>query len=175
MFSPTLLNPFDKEITDQKGRDPVQAAARTDVAQAVWIGLCKGSLPAYYPDGIRMPVDEVQAAGLSLQGVYVEPVSVNALLKAAVHAELVWTPGGAQIEPRNGRGVSAQARQDVEILETLRRKGYDPRRLPKNPPGKSGVRSEVRKALGAAGAWSGTTVFKRAWQRLRDAGEIADG
>lgn len=153
----------------------VQATARTDIAQAVWIGLYEGTLPAYYADGIRMPLDEVRAAGVRLRGVCVEPVSVNALLRAAVHPDLVWTPGGVQAQAGNGRGVSAHARQEEGILEELRRKGYNPKSLPKNLPGKSGVKSEIRKALGTAGAWGGITVFDKAWQRLRDTGEIADG
>lgn len=50
--------------------------------------------------------------------------------------------------------------------------GCDPLRLPKNPAGKQGVKTEVRKALNGNPLFAGKTVFNKAWERLRKFGDI---
>jgi hypothetical protein len=62
--------------------------------------------------------------------------------------------------------------QDYVILKTLRSMGYNPLRLPKNPNGKDGVKAEVRGALKDNKLFTGTTVFRRAWERLTANGDI---
>lgn len=65
--------------------------------------------------------------------------------------------------------------QDEAILKALRQMGHDPQRLPRNPPGKAGVKSQVWALLRTNKQVFGTyKVFKTAWQRLRDLSEIAD-
>lgn len=64
--------------------------------------------------------------------------------------------------------------RDEEILKLLRKKGYDPLALPPYANDKPGVKAEIRKALGNKGLWAGTTVFDKAWERLRKNGDIAD-
>ena len=64
------------------------------------------------------------------------------------------------------------AAQDAEILAELR-KLYDPLALPKYKPGKPGVKAEIKKALGTSGIWAGSTVFRKAWERLSESGAIA--
>lgn len=68
------------------------------------------------------------------------------------------------------------AAQDDAILAAIRARGYDPKSLPKNPPGKSGVKASVRSELVGKNPLFQTTghQFKKAWERLRDRGEIAD-
>ena len=56
----------------------------------------------------------------------------------------------------------------------LRSKGHDPVKLPVAKSGQSGVKAQIRNALGSTGIWSGGTVFEKAWQRLRQTGAIAD-
>lgn len=65
--------------------------------------------------------------------------------------------------------------QDTEMLHAIREAGYAPQALPKNEPGKPGVKAEIRKRLGSKGVWTGTTVFDKAWERLRKQNDIVDG
>lgn len=65
--------------------------------------------------------------------------------------------------------------QDEAILEALRQMRHDPQRLPRNPPGKAGVKSQVWALLRTNKQVFGSyKVFRTAWQRLRDLSEIAD-
>ncbi|WP_041645544.1 hypothetical protein [Aromatoleum aromaticum] len=59
--------------------------------------------------------------------------------------------------------------QESEILRVLRERGYDPQRLPRGPAGTPGPKAEVRASLDMTPA-----VFKKAWERLRWYGDIAD-
>jgi hypothetical protein len=70
--------------------------------------------------------------------------------------------------------VSRADAQDQEILALLTAKGYEPKNLPVNSPGKRGVKAEIRDAIGDHGMWAGTTVFVKAWDRLRKNGDIAN-
>jgi hypothetical protein len=58
--------------------------------------------------------------------------------------------------------------QESAILQKLEELKYQPLALPKNKPGKSGVKAEVKQALGNTGIWQGKTIFKKAWDRLRE-------
>lgn len=69
--------------------------------------------------------------------------------------------------------VSRTAAQDQEIIALLKSKGFSPDSLPKNDPGKPGVKAVIRDALGKGEMWSGTTVFDKAWERLLKNGDIA--
>lgn len=68
--------------------------------------------------------------------------------------------------------MSRQQFQQQEILRVIRELKHDPQKLPKAPPGKSGIKSEV-KAMLTDPMWQGT-VFNKAWDRLRSSGEIQD-
>jgi hypothetical protein len=63
--------------------------------------------------------------------------------------------------------------QEEAILSKLQSNGHDPARLVKNTPGKPGVKSEIRRALGSGGMWTGQTVFNKAWERLASNGQLA--
>jgi hypothetical protein len=62
--------------------------------------------------------------------------------------------------------------QEAAILETIRKFGYDPQRLPKNDEGKSGVKARVCDALKASPLFEAKTAFNKAWDRLRANKEI---
>lgn len=64
--------------------------------------------------------------------------------------------------------------QEKAILAGISDLGYDPKQLPKNSPGKDGVKKQVRVRLAENSLFEGTTVFDRAWERLRKDGDIAD-
>ena len=68
--------------------------------------------------------------------------------------------------------MQRQRYQEQEILRVIRELGYDPQHLPPNPAGKPGVRATVRDSDKLPTMTP--KVFEKAWQRLRDSGEIAD-
>jgi hypothetical protein len=70
--------------------------------------------------------------------------------------------------------LSAARAQEQQILDALKAAGHQPKLLPKAPPGKAGVKAQIRAALGTRGEWGKTTVFDKAWERLRSSGEITD-
>ncbi len=65
--------------------------------------------------------------------------------------------------------------QETAILNTIKTKGYEALSLPKNIRGKDGVKKLIRDATASNGLFpSRSTVFDKAWERLRKSGEIAD-
>lgn len=65
---------------------------------------------------------------------------------------------------------SRQRYQEREILRALQDLGYDPLRLPRRPAGTPTAKAEVRTNLPNMTP----AVFKKAWERLREFGEIAE-
>jgi hypothetical protein len=63
--------------------------------------------------------------------------------------------------------------QDDDILRAIRTFDVDPLALPRNTPGKSGIKAKVKRALGTKEHWAYKTVFKKAWDRLLKRGDIA--
>jgi hypothetical protein len=72
----------------------------------------------------------------------------------------------------SGKPLSRQRHQEQEILRVLRELGYDPLALPKRINGKRWVAAEVRDKL-VGPKWT-PTIHKRAWERLRENGEIKE-
>lgn len=68
--------------------------------------------------------------------------------------------------------ISRFSAQETAILDMVKSLGYVPTQLPPNSPGKPGVKSRVKAALGSSGIWAKTTVFSKAWERLRATKEI---
>lgn len=66
--------------------------------------------------------------------------------------------------------------QNDAILAAIRSKGLDPKRLPKNPAGKPGIKTELRNACLSQhrAIFSSAKVFNIAWDRLRAEEAIAD-
>ena len=65
------------------------------------------------------------------------------------------------------------AAQDSAILCEIEKQGYDPLTLPKNLPGKPGVKAAIRAALSKNSLFTGGTVFDKAWERLTARTDIA--
>ena len=65
------------------------------------------------------------------------------------------------------------AAQDAEILFEIKKQGYEPLALPRNPDGKPGVKAAVRTALLSHSLFTGSTVFDKAWERLTARADIA--
>jgi len=63
--------------------------------------------------------------------------------------------------------------QETVILETLESLGHDPKRMPPNSKGVSGVKSAVSKKIDGKEPFLGSTVFKKAWDRMLSTGDIA--
>jgi len=59
--------------------------------------------------------------------------------------------------------------QEREILRVIRELGYGAKALPKRKPGNSGVKAKVRLKVDLP-----TGVFGKAWERLRNQGDIRD-
>lgn len=80
-------------------------------------------------------------------------------------------------DPENTKKTKASFKlpdQEVAILAEIKKLGFDPMALPKNPPGKAGIKAAVRKALEKSPLFKGSTVFKKAWGRLREYRHIKD-
>lgn len=78
----------------------------------------------------------------------------------------VLTPG-ASVAP------SKQRTQEKRILELLKAQGYDPLKLAPRMPGKPGPKAEIKTLALTERALFTAKTFDTAWQRLRDAGEVA--
>lgn len=68
-----------------------------------------------------------------------------------------------------------QRRQEQAILNFLTSNGHDPKKLPKRPPGISGPKAKVKKAMLANKTLFTDKSFELAWERLRSAAEIMGG
>ncbi len=66
------------------------------------------------------------------------------------------------------------AAQEAAILMAIRSAAQDPLSLPTNEPGRPGVKAAVQATLKDSRLFVGKTTFKKAWERLRERGEIAD-
>ncbi len=82
----------------------------------------------------------------------------------------------ANTAPAEAKPVQRSKVQDSAILEALRELGHDPQKLPKNKPGKPGVKAAVfAQLVGKSRVFpSGGTQFTHAWERLRSNGDLAD-
>ena len=80
----------------------------------------------------------------------------------------IWQPGQPNRQP------TTPAQRESAILAKIVELGHDPQNMSKAVSGKAGVKSEVKKSLGKRGIWAGSTVFDKAWGKLRTNGEIAD-
>ncbi|GEM_PF-6764016 len=96
-----------------------------------------------------------------------EPPSVH--IQAWFDAVGVAGAGVPDAQPKPLQRTSAQ---DAAMLQELRRQNYDPLALPKNPPGRPGVKAAIRKAIDGKGLFAGGTVFDKSWERLSANGEI---
>lgn len=59
-----------------------------------------------------------------------------------------------------------QIQQEDRILDVLKALGFDPLKLPKEPPGRPGVKKQVRDRLANESIFRGGSIFDKAWDRL---------
>lgn len=64
--------------------------------------------------------------------------------------------------------------QDRAILSAIESLGLKAQALPRSPAGRPGVKMEIRRALKDNPLFVGDTVFDKAWERLRAAGDVGD-
>lgn len=69
--------------------------------------------------------------------------------------------------------MQRQRAQELAILEAIRQAEHDPLRLPRNKPGKPGIKAQVYAAVKHDPIFTGSTVFDKAWLRLSGDGDIA--
>lgn len=100
-------------------------------------------------------------------------LTVDSLFSLTVEIKAI---EAAHTNPNTPTPVQRATAQDEAILQTIRQRGYNPLELPVAPAGRSGVKAEVRTALvGQNNLFPAKgKVFDKAWQRLRDAGDISD-
>lgn len=87
-------------------------------------------------------------------------------------ASLLQVPAASEAAP--AQPLQRTAAQEAAILTAIRQTGCDPLTLPKNEPGKPGVKNKIRAALNDNLLFVGKTVFDKAWGRLRQCGGIVD-
>jgi hypothetical protein len=82
------------------------------------------------------------------------------------------TSGAVPINEPETAPVQHCKAQDATLLSVIRKMKLDPKRLPKNPSGKQGVKVKVRQALKDNTLFAGSTVFNKSWERLTKFGDI---
>lgn len=110
------------------------------------------------------------AAWLDTQG-ETPSVHIQAWFKAYSVRSLSVRAGDVLADAQPKPKQRSQA-QDEAIVQEIKRQQLDPLALPKNQPGKPGVKKSIRAALDGKGLFTGNTVFDRAWERLSSNGEI---
>ena len=191
---PVLLNPAKQADIEQSG---MQAAGRLTIEDVVSVlaketgtdaarwestlvsEIRRGTLPLKNPRdlGDFLPY----AVPKNLRTFYdrVDVLDVNKLLDAnkewrvafrfAVGAMPVPVDPTDAISTAASKPLLQQRHQEKEILRVIRELGEDPKRLPKQKAGTAGVKAAVKSRLSFS-----ESVFKKAWERLREAGDIAD-
>jgi hypothetical protein len=154
-FGPLALQPDGTEAGHYRGY--VGGGEQTFyrlIPNAMWKGPNSNDLAAAYSAAIaptpKADFPEVETICDSTDCPTVKPVEDDAPLKPVQRARA----------------------QDAAILGEIRKQGYDPQELPKNDPGKKGVKHLIRAAIGDGGMFTGTTVFNKAWERLTGNSEI---
>ncbi|SIQ85145.1 hypothetical protein SAMN05421778_10552 [Sphaerotilus natans] len=123
----------------------------TRIVPGEWCSL----LPDFgLPPTLELPPEPAQAAAAT-------EAAPSASASPAARPEAVAVP------------LQRQRHQEAEILRVLRELGRDPTALPRNDPGKAGPKAAVRQRLGHLPGW-GVSVFNKAWERLRESGDIKD-
>lgn len=97
------------------------------------------------------------------------PVPQAALVGAVGASDGVVTDKAAQVRP-----LQRTAAQDNAIICEIKKQGYDPLALPKNPTGKPGVKAIIRTALSGNKLFGSpnSTIFNKAWERLAARADI---
>lgn len=114
----------------------------------------------------------VTTAMLGVGGIALEGVAAK-LIRARAGQNAIETKASPAAAPENvataeaSKPITAQRHQENEILRVISELGYDSKKLPKDTPGKSGVKAAVRGKLNFSPA-----VFDKAWERLSKSKDI---
>ena len=117
--------------------------------------------------GIRLLGTELAAFTASIAEPQQTALAMPASVAAASTSDDVGGYGARSEKP-----LQRSAAQDAAILREIKKQGYDPLALPKNSPGKSGVKAAVRTALAKNPLFTSKTVFDKAWERLTTSADI---
>ena len=101
------------------------------------------------------------------------PAQSSAATPAPVGADVRASDGVVLDKAGPAKPLQRSAAQDSAILCEIEKQGYDPLALPKNLPGRPGVKAAIRTALSQNSLFTGGTVFDKAWVRLTARADIA--
>lgn len=153
-----------------------------------------GVLP-FFNDGLILmnPMNEDETFNFGGYGETTTPQAINAWLESTgsphrfpdavvMLAPLVEAVPAPQASPEPvqaapAKRVLASEVQDAAILAAIREAGHDPLALPRNSPGKRGIKAVIRNALVGVSGSPFPKIgkqFDKSWERLREREEIAD-
>ena len=124
--------------------------------------------------GERMAITQAEFQALKAEygmGPTTEPTTAPAQSPATPAPEAV----GALVDSAKAgheKPLQRTAAQDYAILSEIKKQGFDPMALPRNPDGKPGVKAAIRTALLKHSLFTGSTVFDKAWERLAARADI---
>ena len=101
-----------------------------------------------------------------------DPPSLPPAIETHAVAPTSVAPTSDRIEPSSTR--DKHRLQEKAIVDAIRHLGFDPKALPKHSYTKPGAKANVRNHLNGPPLFRGSTVFDKAWERLRKFREIAD-
>lgn len=158
-----------QEIARAMGLTKIEFAHKAmTIANAVFARASRGEIQLYCEDR-PFPFDkdenESMHGGLRL-------TSADADALRAFYLDALSDPLALSTDTH--KPVQRSTAQELAILDAIRQLGHDPMRLPKNEPGKPGIKKQVSDALKRSPMFTGSTVFNKAWERMRRAGDIAD-
>lgn len=139
---------------------PDQISIRDSIVRAFEAG--KLPVHSYADETLRLPSDLLR---LALDLVRVDELNRWLASEGTSYRLSIGTVGVPAVAP-----VSRARAQELAILTELRELGFDPLALPPTPPGKP---SPAKQAAKSALSYS-DRVFEKAWQRLRDSGQIQE-
>lgn len=143
----------------------------TGLATKLWQDLLSGAVTARDAQGkpLPHPPQENSYTGPNKPFVWVE--DINGWLAKQGRIDR-WEPANtSSLTPR----LSRQWRQEQAVMAEITRLGRDPKAIPINRGGTGGLKSQVRHRLARNELFSGLTTFDKTWERLRAAGQIAEG
>jgi hypothetical protein len=143
--------------------------------------MVKRMLRAFHDGGllIREPGDKLRPLDIAQARAHIHLVTISDVNEwlDSEKAPYSWTPQShATASKPTATPLQRGTAQDAAILSEVRQQGHNPVQLPKNQPGKPGVKAAIREALvGVNPVFPREgTQFDHAWERLRNRRELAD-
>lgn len=158
------------DVSHWEKEDTVLDKVYTKLATELWIDLLTSKVIARNIHGnpISQPLGKMDFIGSNKP--YVAVQDINNWLKSKGYLQQ-WTP---HIKNVPSKYLSIGYKQEVSILNAIHHLGFDPKSMPVNKGGTSGVKSKVRHYLAAEKLFEGSTTFDKAWERLRTTKNIID-